>query len=479
MGFLIIAIAVTYAIKCALDKGKAEYGYTRDKKADEFARANPDWSPGRVRRHAKRAARGYWWDQIRNGFPEAKNAYRENRDLAEATRVEAETAGMRRRAEVRARIRKALEEADRIRTEERDRFYGDDEPLPERPKPAVPESTPAPETAAAPDPVVHDDSPYVPGADGNADDEQPPPHLVDYAKHTKCRDCGGEIQVSKDLERPGRWIVRTTHTDENCPQNPERPTSREHGQKVADPEDAEVFPFKRPAPERDAEPTTGDTPEMTDNTNRNGASGETIESLKAWSDAGQEQAKLDAWADDALRRTEAAERRNPRSSRVNQPADPGQRGTPRGSYAPTGGGSSPTMSGEVHGGYEQILAGYSADVERLEGDDAIYEQQISALQQIIERKQDADAGYERRMAGLRAMNADDETVTNDAHTREANENGLHAANAALEEMSRQREANRIQLAAAIEARDSWQSRHGAVYEAKTSTGAAGDEALYR
>lgn len=73
-----------------------------------------------------------------------------------------------------------------------------------------------------PDPVVHDDSPYVPGS-GGADSEQPPPHLVDYAKNTKCRDCGGTVQVEKDPENPGQWIVRTTHTDENCAQNPDRP----------------------------------------------------------------------------------------------------------------------------------------------------------------------------------------------------------------------------------------------------------------
>ncbi|MCW2901725.1 MAG: hypothetical protein JWO67_3990 [Streptosporangiaceae bacterium] len=366
MGFLIIAIAATYAIKYALDKGKAEYGYTRDKRADEFARANPDWSPGRVRRHAKRAARGYWWDQIRNGFPEARSAYRENRDLAEATRVEAETAGMRRRAEVRARIRKALEEADRIRTEERDRFYGDDEPLPdgpkagEAPKPASPASEPEP-TPEKPEAAADGDKPV--------DETTPKPTPVE--------------------EKP-----------EDLPQDTD-----------ADTDGAEVFPFKRPAPERDDEPTTGDTPEMTD-------------------------------------------------------TNPYQQ-------------AQTTVSGEVHGGYEQILAGYNADVERLEGNDAIYEQQIAAQEQLIQNLQDADAGYEQRMSGLRSMNADDNTVANDAYTREANENGLNAANVTLESIASQREANRIQLSAATAARDNWQERHGAVYDAKTSTGAAGDEALYR
>ena len=275
-----------------------------------------------------------------------------------------------------------------------------------------------------PPPVVHNDDTYVPGG-GGTDPEQPPPHLVDFAKNTKCRDCGGGVQVEKDPETPGRWIVRTNHTDPNCPQNPERPTPRgQQDKEVTDPipsdrsagfkpGDAEIFPFKRPASERDDEPTTGDAPPMTDT----------------------------------------------------QPYQQTQTGT--------------TVSGEVHGGYETILANYEADIARLEANDAIYELQIATQQKLIESLQEHDGIYEQRMAGFRQLNADDATIANDARTREQNEQNLLAANAGLEDLSRQREANRNQLAAATEARDSWVERHGSVYEAKTSTGARGDQALYQ
>lgn len=62
--------------------------------------------------------------------------------------------------------------------------------------------------------------------------DQPPAHLLNFQKHSKCRDCGGGIQIEKDLEHPGRWIVRAEHVRDDCPQ---KPTAREeHDQKVAD-----------------------------------------------------------------------------------------------------------------------------------------------------------------------------------------------------------------------------------------------------
>lgn len=47
--------------------------------------------------------------------------------------------------------------------------------------------------------------------------EKPPQHLLDYQKHTRCRDCDGEIQIEKDPDRLG-WIVRVIHKDQ-CPQD--------------------------------------------------------------------------------------------------------------------------------------------------------------------------------------------------------------------------------------------------------------------
>lgn len=66
--------------------------------------------------------------------------------------------------------------------------------------------------------------------------DRPPQHLLDYQAHSKCRDCGGHVELEKDPERPGQWIVRVIHSRDDCPQ---KPTPRqEHDQKVAELADA-------------------------------------------------------------------------------------------------------------------------------------------------------------------------------------------------------------------------------------------------
>lgn len=118
---LILSILITVALRHAWENGKAEYAHVRGQRAAELARTYPDWSPGRVNRVARRAARRYWWQQIRGGFPEVRAAYTESKELAEATRLEGEAAGLQRRADIRERIRKALADAEKVRELERER----------------------------------------------------------------------------------------------------------------------------------------------------------------------------------------------------------------------------------------------------------------------------------------------------------------------------------------------------------------------
>jgi hypothetical protein len=69
--------------------------------------------------------------------------------------------------------------------------------------------------------------------DQETNPDVPPKHLLDYQKHSRCRDCSGEITINKDPERSGQWIVGVNHTREDCPQDAKRPTPREqHDQQV-------------------------------------------------------------------------------------------------------------------------------------------------------------------------------------------------------------------------------------------------------
>lgn len=125
---ILFAILLTFAIKTAWESGKTEFAHVRDQRAAELRGLYPGWSPKRIDRMARKAARGYWWDQIRRGFPETKAAYAENKERAKAARIEGETAGLQRRAEIRDRIRKALADAEEIRVRERARAAGGTQP---------------------------------------------------------------------------------------------------------------------------------------------------------------------------------------------------------------------------------------------------------------------------------------------------------------------------------------------------------------
>lgn len=168
MGVLITAIVITIAIKHFWEKGAREYAHTRDTAAAQLARQHAGWSPRKIQRHARRRARTYWWDQIREGFPDLKQAYEEDRLAAEAERARAVLDGVKRRKEMRDRIREAMEEHHRIREQERLEEESRRQPVVEEPRPADDaRPTPAPASPAAPEP------PPAPAA-GEGAKRQPP-----------------------------------------------------------------------------------------------------------------------------------------------------------------------------------------------------------------------------------------------------------------------------------------------------------------
>lgn len=91
------------------------------------------------------------------------------------------------------------------------------------------------------------------------------------------------------------------------------------------------------------------------------------------------------------------------------------------------------------------------------GEFAGFEATVSGWNQIESLGAQLDAAYEAQMAALRANKADSQTIGMVAQAREANEYHMMTAG---------------------EARGDWQSRQGAVKEAKDATGARGDEALH-
>lgn len=175
----VTAIVITWVLKHWVEKGKQEYAHTRDTHAAEIARAHPDWSERRIQRHARRRARGYWWDQIRRDFPDLKAAYEEDRLIAEHERIRAELDGVKRRKELRDRIREALEENQRIAEQERAEEEArratkakDPATVPGPAKPeSAPEPTPEPEPEAAktvPEPAPGAATQPEPATDDNA-----------------------------------------------------------------------------------------------------------------------------------------------------------------------------------------------------------------------------------------------------------------------------------------------------------------------
>ncbi len=88
----------------AWNRAYGEYEHTRDRHAGQIAGDHPDWSPRRVRRHARWRAGSYWWREITDGFPTMRQARAEHRSTAEAERAEGHLRHGQRMREVRQRL---------------------------------------------------------------------------------------------------------------------------------------------------------------------------------------------------------------------------------------------------------------------------------------------------------------------------------------------------------------------------------------
>jgi hypothetical protein len=81
----------------------------------------------------------------------------------------------------------------------------------------------------------------------------PPPDLAKTAARMACNDCGGKTQLEADPSDPCKWIMRTTHTSPDCPQDTAR--AREAADKEmkqvpadSDPSAPTTRPVTMPAP---------------------------------------------------------------------------------------------------------------------------------------------------------------------------------------------------------------------------------------
>ncbi|MGI5422975.1 hypothetical protein [Actinomadura luteofluorescens] len=243
---MLLSILITLAIRHAWENGRTEYAHVRDRRAAELAATYPTWSPSRVKRVARKAARRYWWRQIRKGFPEVRDAYSEGKELAEVTRIEAETAGLRRRADIRERIRKALAEAEEIRQREQAHKPGDPAPAAkgEQAKPAG--GNPAPQPGAA-DPADPGQRPAKPTPGPAAD---PSPAEAPEAPEKPCANC---------TTRPGRPRRDRTHLCDRCWEDYFKDHFGETPQPGHSAKGATIIPLKPPQAPAPAQPTEGDT----------------------------------------------------------------------------------------------------------------------------------------------------------------------------------------------------------------------------
>lgn len=448
---LILVVVLTLAIRSTVEKGRREYGASAARYAKDLGKAHPNWTKEKAQRRARRMARGYWWDQVRRGFPDTKAAYAEARELAEAERLEAERDGLRRRKEIRERMAQAIEEAETLRKKEWEAYRAGDPQTPNPPywgdgkrrrrRPKNTASPPSAPPTAAPAPKSDEPSPR-------------PSPAVDWPE-------GLILVVNSKTRQPidqqtGAWHWKgTVYTAEDVRrridlirQNPDLvyDVRDSKGRSVRD-----QFDTTRPAPNPD--PRSASAPEA-----------KPVDPERP--------SDTDPPDDD------------PGSGAKPAPGDRkvvpiGRSATTRPASATTTKGEATvtTMTGEVNG-YEQIVASYNADVERLEEAAAACESRLATHQDEIEALEDADTAYERRIAGLRNLDVDDDTIGDVARLREQNEINLNVARETHEKLSAAAETNRTHLAAAREARDNLIARHGAVKETREATGARGDNALY-
>lgn len=431
------AIIITVAIAIFTERGKKEYGHTRDKAAAEFARAHPDWSSRKVMRHAKRRARGYWWDQISNGFPDYKRAHQESRELAKAERAEAEAGWMQRRAELRKRTADALDKKDRLHREDAERQSARLDEV---------KNAPCVFCGAAHGEDCKPDCPYRATRDAN-------------------RANGGGSTVPPETGRtePG--------PDSTVPPEPS------HAGGTVPPDRATTEPDHRATPDRATEPLTGNGDEARTSFWRDDEEKLAVkerqlqDAIKAFGELRPTCSEKDIEEHEAFRarlETEIGQLRhalgkdqhdnvtpiNRNQSAVNRQA--GNENTNGGNV------TAPNVTGEI-AGYEAVLAEHDQTLAHLEAVHADADQKVHAFEQL-------DAVYENRINGLRQANADEETIGTQVTAREANETQISAAKAALE-------ASSVHLEAETAARARWVSGIGSMKETADATGAEGDRVL--
>lgn len=175
MSALLFSIAVTWWIKHFGQNGHAEYELALAREAATIRKAHPDWSQRRVRRHAKKATRSYWWNQAIRGFPDIREAREADREAAQARWAEEQLATFVRRRDAWRRIRDAKAEWDRLHDEERQAREGDT--TGPEPAPAREADTAGPEPAPAQEDTGGQDRPEVVDAeivDAEIVDDEPP-----------------------------------------------------------------------------------------------------------------------------------------------------------------------------------------------------------------------------------------------------------------------------------------------------------------
>ena len=125
---LITATLIAWVVIRCWEALKAEWRHTRDRHIAGLAREHADWSPGRIRRHARYRARAYWWNEIGAGFPTWKAGWTENRLVARLALERTLTEGHKRIKDVKQAI--ADVQAER-------KAAAEDDPAPVRPEPGT------------------------------------------------------------------------------------------------------------------------------------------------------------------------------------------------------------------------------------------------------------------------------------------------------------------------------------------------------
>lgn len=185
MAELLVCVGIVWILSRVHRWAKDEWRHSRENHIVRLTREHQDWSPGRIRRHARRRARGDWLAELRDGFPSLRQMLAEDRELARTVRLEAEAAGAMRMRDLRARARAAIADRDAARRDGARHVTGPEAvPVPAAPGAAPgtpPGAAPAPDGAApgsTPDAAPADSTPAAPGSgDGSTREPAVPPRI--------------------------------------------------------------------------------------------------------------------------------------------------------------------------------------------------------------------------------------------------------------------------------------------------------------